>query len=1105
MGTVADLPYMTRAGLRSAVLLALLGLGACPIAAAADVPRLEHPTPDAVRPHWANLNGPWQFRFDPSDEGVKAGWEKPGAPGFEQTIVVPFPWESELSGVHKPGVHGVAWYRREFTVPSDFPRGDRVWLRFGAVDWRADVWVNGRKVAEHEGGYTPFEADVTDALNGSSGKPAVVVVRAFDPTDPSLPTGKQVGWYTTTSGIWQTVWLESRPKARIDRWTVKTEVDPPLATFDVRLAGVSPGKYTLSVKPKTAGARPAETTVEVTDAMLKGPDSPRARVEVTFEESKFWTPESPHLYEVTLGLKGSEGSADTVDTYFGLRTISRGKYGDAPYERILLNGKPVYLRLALDQSFNPEGVYTAPSDDFLKTDMVIAKLMGLNGLRVHIKPDEPRRLYWADRVGLLILEDMPNTWRQNARAREAWESTMREAVARDINHPSIVTWVAFNETWGLGSAQGYKRDADTQKWVDRMVSTIRKLDPTRLVEDNSPCNYDHVENTDLNSWHFYIDDHAGAERHIAEVVEKTEPGSPFNYCEGQKQGTAPLINSEYGGVSAGGGDRDVSWAFRDLTTLIRRQPKIQGYVYTELTDIEWEHNGFANYDRTPKQFGYDAFIPDMRPNELNGPDFVGYGGPPVRVVKPGEQVTVPVFVSHFSDLSFQPALRWWVDGWDDEANSLMVVSPTSRPAIWKRYDVEDLEPITFRAPGRPFVGSVNLTLRDPSNRRVTANFVNLVVKLEKPLPRVERRDDHEVVLRFAPGDFARRRWSGPAASPEGKVYGRGKGYFEYRLKLPADVVKAGPDRFFLRLEAASKAGREKVDWPSRTNPQDYPQTDTRKWPSTLEISLNGRAVDRTDLEDDPADARGVLSHLKRSDHGSYGELIEVDGDLPRPARDDLAGGEPLVLRLAVPDDAGHAGGLCLFGAESGRYPFDPTLVITTRDRLPLDLGVDPDVTPAVDRMSARVSVVLPSGEASAPAEWSYTTTDPGAGWTEPGFDSSGWKSGKAGFGTDGTPALRVGTRWDGDRIWLRTKFDVPALKPGDDLTLRLFHDEDAEVFVNGKRLLRTRGYVTSYRSIPLDDAQKALFREGSNTLAVSCRQTGGGQGIDVGVTLTRGE
>ena len=1092
---------MTRAILRAAVALALWT--GC--AAAADVPRPEHPTPDAVRPHWANLNGDWQFRFDPKDEGLTAGWEKPGAPGFDQTIVVPFPWESALSTIQQPLRHGVAWYRRAFNVPADFPRSDRVWLRFGAVDWRADVWINGAKVAHHDGGYTPFEADVTDALQANLGKPSVVVVRVFDPTDPSQPTGKQVGWYTTTSGLWQTVWLESRPKVYITDFAVQTEIDPARVQFAIHLAGNPEGKFLVTLRSDDPTIKPAD---DAAVTFGKGTASGLASIRADVQSPKLWSPETPHLYDVTINVQAPDGSIDSVKTYFGLRTIARGKYGDEPFERILLNGKPVFLRLALDQSFNPKGIYTAPDDDFLKRDMIIAKAMGLNGLRIHIKPDEPRRLYWADHFGLLILEDMPNTWRQNADARAGWEATMRAVVARDRNHPSIITWVAFNETWGLvnGDSARYKTDKDTQDWVGRMVGEVRKLDPSRLVEDNSPCNYDHVENTDLNSWHFYIDDHPEAARHVAEVVQRTEPGSRFNYCPGQTQGTAPLINSEYGGVSAGSGDRDVSWSFRDLTTILRRHPKIQGYVYTELSDIEWEHNGFVNYDRSAKLFGYDAFVPDMRVNELNGADFIGYGGPPCLVVKPGATVTVPVFLSHYSDRKTTPRVRWWVAGWDDDAQFHNIVAPQQRPATWTAFGVKEQEPLTFTAPQRPFVGAVILTLRDQEGPpRIAANYVNLVVQPDAPLPRAERAQGRQAVLRFAPDDFAARRWSGGVGSPAGKVYGRGKGFFEYRIKVPQAVVQAKPESLFLRFELASKANREKVDWPSRVSPEDYPQTDSRKWPSTVAITINGNVVARDDLADDPADARGVLSHLKKVDHGSFGELIEADVPVSDDLRAALDAGRPLVVRLAVPDDAEHAGGLSIFGATTGQYPFDPTLQIRTTDELPADLGVKPDAPVTLNRFADRRTIALASGESSTPTEWAYTTKDPGEGWSGPDFDASGWSRGKAGFGTSNTPAVRINTPWNTPAIWLRATVDLPQIGADDALTLRLFHDEDAEVFVNGKPLLRTRGYLSAYRDFDLDAARKALFQPGKNTIAVSCRQSGGGQGIDVGLTLQRDE
>lgn len=465
-------------------------------------------------------------------------------------------------------------------------------------------------------------------------------------------------------------------------------LDPARVTLHVNAMALPHGsEYRVRVEAKHSEEGPRFSGSR---AVMIQDDSTSFDFTVDVPNPKLWTPESPHIYDATLELQDAAGRVvDSIQTYFGLRTIGRGKYGDESFERILLNGKPLYLRAALDQSFNPRGLYTAPDDEFLKRDMVIAKTMGLNGLRIHIKPDEPRRLYWADRYGILILEDMPNTWQQNARARVAWEKTMREAVMRDRNHPAIIAWVAFNETWGLGKAEDYKKDRDAQQWVARMVETIRDLEGhERLVEDNSPCNYDHIVSTDLNSWHFYIDDHVKAREHIQHVVNQTRPGSGFNYCPGLAQSSLPLINSEYGAVSAGGGDRDISWGLRDLTTQLRRHRKIQGFIYTELTDIEWEHNGLVNYDRTPKLFGYDTWLPDMRPNELLGADFIGYDAPPAIVGEPGETITVPIFVSHFSDRTFQPKLRWWVSGYD---------APTSGPSP---------NPGAFRSPGDPMMWSI---------------------------------------------------------------------------------------------------------------------------------------------------------------------------------------------------------------------------------------------------------------------------------------------------------------------------------------------------------------------------------------------------------------
>lgn len=1064
------------------------------------IPKPEHPDPMAVRRAWTNLNGAWDFRFDATDEGVKGEWFAPGADGFDRTITVPFPWESKLSGIaDTSGDAKVGWYRRTFTVPTSFPRSQRVWLRFGAVDWHADAWVNGQKVAEHDGGYTPFAADVTDALKEDGDN--VLVVRAFDPTDPGLPTGKQVGWYTPSSGIWQTVWLEARPAAHIGDFFTTTEIDPAQATIEVTVAGPLPeGGLKASVRADDPTVGGAEAQVDADG---------KAKLVVPVRDAKIWYPEVPYLYEITLELRNVDDRVvDSVATYFALRTITRGTYGDEPFERILLNGRPQYIRAALDQSFNPDGLYTAPDDEFLKRDVALAKLAGLNCLRIHIKPEEPRKLYWADRTGLMIMQDMPNTWEQDAEARAAWESTMREAIARDKNHPSIWAWVAFNETWGLGEPDDYKKDADTQGWVARMVGAIKELDPTRLVEDNSPCNYDHVETTDINSWHFYIDDHEDAKAHIADVVAKTEPGSTFNYCPGSAQSSAPLINSEYGSVSAGGGDRDVSWGFRDLTTQIRKHNKIQGYVYTELTDIEWEHNGFFNYDRSPKDFGYEAFLPDMWINELNGPDFVGYDAPPAIVGRPGETIEVPIFISHYSVRDFEPKLRWWLQGWDDRGDEVMASRPQTIPAKWDPYQVTWQEPIRVKLPDTPFVGALIVTLRDPTNRdiRFCANYVNVVVRPEQPQPRVTRRNDQDTILRFAPEDYSDSEWTEPAEAPPGKVYGRGKGYFEYTVQVPDSILKADPDYILLRFEASPKAGRQRVDWPERENPQDYPQTDPRESPTTIQVEVNGQPVLRDELAIDGGDARGVLSHVAGVEHGSHGELITVGGDIPQELKDELLAGMPLTIRIGVPDDAQSPGGLAIYGAITGQYPMDLAVEVHTANKLPDELVADPNAPVAINRAAARRVTLLPTGDAGdEAAEWSYTTDEPPAAWTSADFDDSSWQKGKAGFGTDGTPGIRVHTRWDTPAVWLRTKLNLPEIGAADVLTLRVYHDEDVRVLVNGQELFAADGYVTGHREIRLTDAQKALFQPGENVIAVSCTQSGGGQGIDVGLRTLKAD
>jgi len=904
------------------------------------IPKPEHPRPDFERSDWVNLNGTWDFRFDPLDRGLSEEWYRQPA-AFDRKITVPFPWESKLSGIADLSPQQIAWYRREFRVPRNW-RGKRVWLRFGAVDWEARVWVNGRYVGQHQGGYTPFEFDITELA--PPGQKATLVVRVYDPTDRELPTGKQVArWYTFTSGIWQTVWLEARPQTY-------------LASL-VLIPQHREGTWSLRVQAGLRGpdgvarirlASPDETVATAEGQVQLRNGSGQYEAELAVRNPKLWTPETPNLYDLLIEVTGEDGQVDRVKSYFGLRTIERARWQDRPYESILLNGKPVYLRGALDQSFNPEGIYTAPSDEFMRRDIELAKSVGLNMLRIHIKADEPRRLYWADKLGILIMQDMPNTWEFSPKAQKAWEETMRAVIARDRNHPSIFAWVLFNETWGLGSSQtgfqDYKERKEIQEWVRKVWQEVKQLDPTRLVEDNSADKRDHLV-TDINSWHFYIDDYEQARQHIEEVVRNTYPGSTFNFVPGARQDTAPLMNSEYGAVSAAGGDRDISWGFRYLTTLLRRHEKIQGYVYTELTDVEFEHNGLFNYDRSPKEYGYDEFVPKMTVADLQGPDFVGFDCPPVIVAEPGQTIEIPVFVSHFSERTGRPILRPWLTGVDDLGREVRI-DQDGQYVDWKPYSVVVLKPLRFELPpDRVFTGAVALELLDEKQQRIAANFVNVVCRPRETGPggarepqRAQLLDARHVALRVSPLAFSAARWTGSGApsrltAGQGreKFYFHGAGFVEYRFRVPQPVIEAEPIGIGVLMELSTKARDERLDWPQEVTPVDRPQTDGRKFPGTVHIYVNGQPLEPVQLPDDPADARGVLSHLAAFHHGSYGYLVRAQLNLKGLPRFVPALRDNPVVRVVLEVPPGpNARGLSVYGDTMGRYPIDPTVIIETR-------------------------------------------------------------------------------------------------------------------------------------------------------------------------------
>src|SRR5690606_14049483 len=320
----------------------------------------------------------------------------------------------------------------------------------------------------------------------------------------------------------------------------------------------------------------------------------QVQFDISIPDPILWTLDDPHLYDVTATLSGDGLQPDILHTYFGMREIGVVDLPGTDFPYIALNGEPVYLQTTLDQAYHPEGFYTFPSDDFMRDEILRSRRIGLNGMRIHVKVGIPRKLYWADRLGMLIMADVPNSWGEpTPEMRREVEYALERMIERDFNHPSIFAWVPFNESWGLqtradgeGQFEGSVILPETQEWVVSVYRRAKELDSTRLVEDNSVCCFGHTE-TDINSWHVYTTGYAMPE-HLDEVVARTHPGSEWNFLDGYAQGRQPLFNSEFGnvwGYEGSTGDVDWSWDYHIFINDFRRRPKIAGWLYTEHHDV----------------------------------------------------------------------------------------------------------------------------------------------------------------------------------------------------------------------------------------------------------------------------------------------------------------------------------------------------------------------------------------------------------------------------------------------------------------------------------------------------------------------------------------
>jgi hypothetical protein len=932
------------AGLAPALLLA----GAS--SAQPDVPLPEHPRPDFQRQDWINLNGPWQFRFDGKDEGLAQGWQR-GEVEFPLTVTVPFPWGSPLSGV--PDSAQIAWYARTIEVPSSW-EGRRVFLVIGAADWQTTAWFDGQELGEHQGGYTPFEFELTGRVH--PGAKQRLTIRVDDVDRAFKLEGKQ--GYGNARGIWQTAYLEARGPTPLATLHFTPDIDAGKVAVEARLLEAAPQDLTLHLAFETGSVAAVDHRV------------PRGETGVTFDVSipdrHLWSLDDPFLYEVEASLTGAGLRPDVVRSYFGMRKVSVVDLPGSDHRYVALNGEPVYLQLTLDQAYHPEGFYTFPSDAFIRDEVLRARQIGLNGLRVHVKVAQPRKLYWADRLGVLIMADVPNSWGEpSPEMHQEIERTLREMIRRDYNHPSIFAWIPFNETWGLKTkvpqpGQDKPKEVyepETQKWVTSVVRLAKSLDATRLVEDNSVCcGIGHTE-TDINSWHEYLPGWAW-EEHLDNVTKGTHPGSTWNFESGYKQDRQPNINSEFGnvwGYEGSTGDVDWSWDYHRAVNAFRRHPAVAGWLYTEHHDVINEWNGYWRFDRSEKLTGMESLAEGMTLRDLHSPFYIAVGSPPdlSLSVKAGETVAVPLWASFLTGSTScgdSLVLHANLTAWDSLGQRQTTFS-TRRTIAYRPWMSEALEPLSVPMPKDAGVAVLAVELTDQAGVVLHRNFTTFVVDGARPdeVTLADGRRAH--VSRIDPARFSSARWSLKQWNVlDGlKVNGAGSGYFEYDVAWPAGLALSDVSSVAFLVEASAKQlfGKDREDAkemagdymlgrgthdPSR-NPNSYPMTDEVRFPSAVTARVNGVFAGRRELPDDPADHRGILSwHAQLKDRrlreaGSYGYLLEVP--IPRAALEQAATAGTMRIRLEV-DDA-LPGGLAVYGARFGRYPVDPTVVFVRKD------------------------------------------------------------------------------------------------------------------------------------------------------------------------------
>ena len=950
--------------------------------------RSERPRADWERNDYVNLNGWWDFSFDPNEVGQSEGWYQTDKK-MDQIINVPFCWESSLSGIENPNYLGQAWYQKKVTVDESW-EGRKLFLKFGAVDWKCKLWVNGEEVGEHVGGYSAFEFDVTDYLK--AGEENTITLWVEDKGsygDDSYPAliGKQGRnapcGYIHTSGIWQTVGLEARSATYLDNAKAATDIDNSTVTYTLDVSTDQAQELTVEYDfeskiydveqdadiPTGSSVRGSQTIQVEAGASTLTLDA------ITVENAKLWNYDDPNLYYGTLKVKDSEGNVlDQVDTYFGMRKVEQ-KYFDESLGTmyIYVNNKPVYMSGLLDQGFWEEGIYTAPSEDALKYDILKMKEAGFNMIRKHLKVEDPLQYYWCDKLGMFVWQDMPhatamvpdNTGDETP-GREYYEQCLEAMMNMNYNHPSIVAVMLFNETWGLQKAyQQGKRDVvaadgmSTAQWVEYLFNWTKEMNPNMLVEDMSACNYDHVQPTELNTYHMYPNSYNSTLSMVEDRVNRTYVGSTDNFAFGQTQDGDPMLNSEYGGVGAYAGDFDVSYCFKYMTDIQRRYEKQSGFVYTEPYDVEYERNGIMTYDRQMKVFGYDeiAYGGDMGIKDLTQEIYVGVVDQPIRNVEPGQKMKTKIMAIGWTDqLPENIVMKWRFDGTDIYGNNISTGEAGQKAMNLSPYR-KATTTVTYYAPAQACVGTLTVWLEDENGNKLAKNFTNVVVADESSsnAAYTQENTDGSVVMKAEVED------NKMMTSEENEAQ-------SYSYTLPEDFDLANLKGMRVLAEASSYKGVMGTDKNLSSYSSQYGQTaEGRERASDMTVSVNGVEVDTVYLPDNPRDMRGTLTlnspNNGQTSAGDFGYLVNlnISDEQLEAIKATLDESREITVTYQVKEDAQNQNGLRIYSSTYGRYAVNPTLILNPEDES-VDGVLGQDQQIAVDEDNYSVEATLESQE-----------------------------------------------------------------------------------------------------------------------------------------------